>query len=325
MYPPNPDIKIRPFAEDDYPAVVEIANRAFPEYPETIAEVQHHDQHRNPAMLHRRFVAELEGRPVAAGQVQHYEGMFHPRKFGLEVTVDPDHRQKGVGSALFEQLRSCLEAEDPLALWTDAREDHPHSLRFVEKRGFVETMREWENHLRPDDFEPARWAGRIEAVEASGIRLATYAELEAEDPDFFRKFYEVADTVSADVPSTEPHTPADYALWVERKQSDPDLIKEGYFFALDGDRYVGLSTLSRPQSEDFLYTGLTGVRRDYRRRGIALALKLRAIQFCRERSVPLVKTWNASTNVGMLGINEALGFVKQPAWIAFALKLKEEA
>ena len=66
-----------------------------------------------------------------------------------------------------------------------------------------------------------------------------------------------------------------------------------------------------------LYTGLTGVRRSHRRKGIALALKLRAVDYARRHGIEEVRTWNASTNEGMLGINIRLGFQRQPAWIDF--------
>src|SRR5262249_28262313 len=69
----------------------------------------------------------------------------------------------------------------------------------------------------------------------------------------------------------------------------------------------------------------TGVLREYRRRGIAMALKLRAILYAKSAGYSRIKTWNEQGNRPMLSINEALGFIKQPAWIAFAKKLSDAA
>jgi GNAT superfamily N-acetyltransferase len=66
-----------------------------------------------------------------------------------------------------------------------------------------------------------------------------------------------------------------------------------------------------------LRTGLTGVRRAYRRRGLALALKVRSLAFAKEQGYRRVITENESNNRGMLHINEELGFVKNPAWIHY--------
>jgi GNAT superfamily N-acetyltransferase len=316
--------QIRDFRPEDYEVVVDLVNRSFPEYPDTVEEWKHWDAHRNKDMKFRRFVAELDGEVVGVGSYNQWEGMFHPQKFGVEITVDPDRREKGVGSALFEHIGAALKPFDPITYWTEAREDHAHSRRFVEKRGYVEVMREWENHLVPADFDPKPWEGKIERVEASGIQLRTFGELRETDPEFFPKLFDLVEEVDKDVPTPDPSTPVNYEKWVERVEKNPNLMPDGYFIGVEGDRYVGLSTLSKSQVEDFLYTGLTGTRRDYRRRGLALALKLKAIEYCCEREVPLVKTWNATTNTGMLAINEALGFVKQPAWINYALELQPE-
>jgi GNAT superfamily N-acetyltransferase len=105
----------------------------------------------------------------------------------------------------------------------------------------------------------------------------------------------------------------------------PNYLPEGNFIALDGDRYVGMSTLRTSQaSPDEYYVGFTGVLRDYRGKGIAMALKLKAIAFARQRGIKQIKTWNDSSNRPMLRINEALGFAKQPAWISYLKKLRNE-
>ena len=57
----------------------------------------------------------------------------------------------------------------------------------------------------------------------------------------------------------------------------------------------------------------TGVRREHRRQGIALALKLKTIAWAKRIGYSQIQTWNEANNQGMLGINERLGFVRQPA------------
>jgi len=318
-------LEIRDFTEADYPAGVAIANRAFPEYPDTADEWRHWDRHRNPKLRFRRFVAEMGGQVVAYGQYDQDEGMYHPDKYQLEITVDPGCRRQGIGSVLYDHIAASLAPLDPLAYWINVREDITDGLRFVARRGYAETMRTWENHLNMASFDPAPFDGTIENVEASGIALRTFAELRAEEPAFFDKLYDMIDEVHHDVPSVDPATSVEREPWIERVKNHPNLMPDGYFIAVDGDRYIGLSTLFRSEAADFLYTGLTGTRRAYRRRGIALALKLKALAYAGSIGCPLVKTWNASTNTGMLAINQALGFKKQPAWIFHALALRPEA
>lgn len=317
------DITIRAFdaSDDDYAARIDLGNRLFPDYVETVQEMRHDDAHRDPKVHLERWMAiGPEGQVVGASSAGHSSWSFHPRKLWLDINVHPDFQRRGVGSRLYDHLLGSLERFEPGKLSVGVREDYAASRAFVEKRGFTELMREWENHLRMDEYDPSAFAGKPEAVEASGLRIATLSTLMAEDPDGWgRRLFQVSNAAAADIPSADAHTDPDFETWYNRFVGSPNLLPDGYMVALDGPEYVGISTLWASQGEpNVAYTGITGVLRDYRRRGIALALKLRALDYARANGYQKVKTWNNTGNKGMLSINYALGFKPQPAWIDYA-------
>ncbi len=316
-------VTIRPFTPDDYPATVAVNNAVFTEYRNTVEEWRFNDEHRDPKCHFARYVAERDGDIVALAECGHSLSMFHPRKFSVGVTVHPAWQGRGIGTALYDHVVASLDSFSPLSLRGSAREDWSQSLHFLAERGFAEQMRSWESRLAVAGFDAAPYAGTEAHTASRGIAIATYAELAA-DPDRDRKLYDLDCDLGRDVPSPEPFTPPSYEWYAERVFNDPDLLPDAWFIAIDSAtrQYVGMSQLWHSQASDDLYNGLTGVRRSHRRRGIALALKLRGIAFAQAQGRPTIKTWNESNNRAMLSINEALGFVKQPAWIDFVKVLR---
>jgi RimJ/RimL family protein N-acetyltransferase len=121
-----------------------------------------------------------------------------------------------------------------------------------------------------------------------------------------------------DVPFPDPPTVAPFDEWREWVLHSPGGLREAYFLARDGERYVGVSNMHRNEAQPgVIFQGFTGVVREYRGQGVAMALKLRTVQYAREHGYREIRTGNNTRNRPMLRINEAMGFQKQPVWIEF--------
>jgi GNAT superfamily N-acetyltransferase len=91
--------------------------------------------------------------------------------------------------------------------------------------------------------------------------------------------------------------------------------------AFDGERWVGQSDLiPYPHKRDVAVTGLTGVVGTHRRRGIATALKVTALERARQAEVRFVHTDNVADSP-MLQLNLRLGFREGHAFLTFRKSL----
>ncbi len=264
-----------------------------------------------------RWLLESEGGVVGFALVNHSRHSFVADTYWMDLGVVPHARGSGHGTALYEQVLEALRARGARRIRSGTKESMTDGLEFLLHRGFVEDKRDWESRLPLREFDFAGFAGARERVEAAGIRISTLADELASDPDAAQKAYELSAAVHLDVPSVDAPTSVDYETWAQGHLEGPNHMPEAYFVAIDPEgRWLAMSNME-PSDEDktFLWQGLTGVRREARGKGLAMALKLETVRFARARGVDHIKTWNDQSNRPMLRINEAMGFEKQPAWI----------
>lgn len=305
---------IRPFTPDDLPAMVAVANAVQLDSSITEEQIRHADANRDPKCKIARWAAEQDGQMVGYSVYVQNADFYHPQKFWVTVRVRPTHQRQGIGGALYDTVLENVKQYDPIALQIQLREDQDAALRFARQRGFEEFGRRWASVLDVTTFDLAPHLAALERLAEQGIVLKSIAEL-ASDPERDQKLYDLQWAADFDVPTPEPITPMTFEQYLKQMLYTPQLVAEGSFVAVDESadgRYVGLSTFFRDGDEN-LDIDITGVQSAYRRRGIALAIKVRGIQWARENGYKQLNVVNDPVNVGMLAINDRLGFVRQPA------------
>jgi GNAT superfamily N-acetyltransferase len=310
-------LEMREFDPNDYPRLLEIYNTNYPDYARSVVEWRSRDDTVDRSKYYWQRYCFLERNAIVGfGEVSHVTDMFHPYKFWITIFVDPPSQGRGVGSSIYERLSGELGKLNAVAAWAGSKEDLPRLTEFYQKRGFAEKLKAWESRLDLRTMDPSRFRDYSEKVLRQGITITNLAAERNKDQDSLRKLHELVQLISADMPSPSPFTPISYEQWEAFELKNPSLLPEGYMIAKDGSKFVGLSTVWRIDREPRgLVQGNTGVRREYRGRGIAVALKLKVIDFARRNGYEKMKTWNASNNAPMLAVNTKLGFKREVGWI----------
>jgi GNAT superfamily N-acetyltransferase len=322
-----PPFTIRSFTVTDIPAALAIGNDGAALSPERLAEARAEYEGWPAERYYRaRWVAENDDKVVVGwGEITHRPWQFHPDKYGLHVEVAPDRRRQGAGGLILERLIGELRARQALLARAFALEGDAESIGFLTHRGFREVWRELESRLDVTAFDPRTFAGAEERVARQDVTITTLADEMSRDPGVLREVYDLS-SASQDDPQLDPVTPLPFEEFVAGEISGAKSLPEAWFLARSGGRLVGVSTLERVgDSVKTVESGYTGVHPQYRRRGIALALKLRTIAYARTHGYRHIQTGSNAVNAPMLHLNAALGFEPQPARITYEHRFEGRA
>lgn len=286
--PCRSDFRVRAFREVDRPAVNRLNHDVI-------------DWWRSAANLHLVALPGAGGEAVAQLQVVDRSTTAARREGRCEMRlyVAREHRRRGVGRALMDHALRFAVERGARSLRVAYMEEPDNPARpFLARRGFAELQRYRASHLDPRTFDPSPWQPLLERVRSQGVRILTYAEV-ADTQKNRRRLYDLDTELHADIPvvETEPLEPEPFESW------ENDFAKKDFnalFLAESDGDWVGMVTgLNWP---------FTGVKRAYRGRGIATALKISAIRLAQERGLEKIETENCSANAPMLTVNRNLGF-----------------
>ena len=315
------DIIVRPFRDEDRAAIVAFRNARRPaHHQETVAEWEREDALRSADEVYLRLCV---GEPAVAYLNATDRGTSPWRKpgvCGIGLWVEKGHQRRGIGGALYEKAlefarqRGLTRATTYVSLFEP---DEP-AVRFLEKRGFAEVDREVPVMLDLTTFDPSAFVPPA----PEGIRLLSLAEAGDSEQDR-RKVWALDAQVVRDIPTHDvmPEHPA-FEEWVKYSEG-PEYDPRAIILAEDigSGEWVGVSALAFQEATNIAWTNITGVLPAYRGRGIALALKLRAIDAALARGCPLITTENHEDNAPMRAINRKLGFVPDAPGVSYSKDL----
>jgi mycothiol synthase len=291
-------LDIRPIQEEaDLGTWVDVHNRVLPT-PATIEELRAY----RAEFDEEHLVARRSGQPVGvafAAIERRHEG--RPAALGA-ILVLTEERSHGVGSALHLAISAWTGEKGVDTLEGYVSEEDDESLAWTRRRGFREVGRD------------SRLALDLTAIDAPQINPPPGIELVrwSERPELTRGLYEVACEAGPDIPGM-PGDPEPFEDWLAHDMSGPNDRPEGTFVALAGEEVVGYAKFHLPQATPTVAMhDLTGVKRAWRRRGIAGALKRAQVAWAKESGYERLETWNEFRNEPIRRLNARFGYRQIP-------------
>jgi GNAT superfamily N-acetyltransferase len=291
----------------DYPDLVRVVNAAYPAFRFTAVNARSCDQREPAFCLRARWVAEVGGRLVGAGGYEQRSDMYAEGRYEIRLYVSPERQGEGIGNALYEIVLDALSELSPREYRSFCQEVELRAMRFFAARGFVEKMRDNQAALDLTRFDPRAWPSSL----PEGVTLRNYGWLRAR-PDFVERLCDLHNEILAEVPPLGVRSPLRPDDFARRFLESADICLEGSCAALAPDgALVGVSELrAAPDgTTTAILVGLTGVRREWRGKGVARALKLAAIGWATAGGYTEMRTVNALASVSIMTLNASLGFV----------------
>lgn len=302
-------LEYRPASAADAAFCADVLTAVRPAAPVDPLVTRYEWEHPPDAWLAQHFIVMEGSAPIGFAYFEHPRWDRTEKRFGsVGAELLPDHRDATRLSAMLDDMELRLQADGARTIAARSPEDDAMRIDVILGRGYREDRRHrrWELDLGANrDRILQMTADARGRMREQGVLLLTLAE--DRDPEKERKIWRLSIEADRDVPTTLPipeDTLDDYLRWFEA----PEIRKERFWLAREGDDIVGLSVLSYPPVRGIVTTAFTATARTVRGRGIARAVKCETLVQAIALGVDRVRTGNDAANDPILHINESMGY-----------------
>jgi mycothiol synthase len=250
------------------------------------------------------LLAEVDGAVAGSG----FAGRSDLGNGNVMPLVLADQRGRGVGTAILEALLDHVTARGFTTATAHVDGHDERSIAFATRHGFEEFDREVEmvRVLRGDAPAPRPY----DEVEFTTIQ---------ERPELLEQAYDLACEGYADLKLASGTVSVSLEEWLREEATLP----AGSFVALVGGEIVGYAGLMEwPGELRRAEHGLTVVRRAWRGRGLATALKTREVAWAAANGLQELVTWTQRGNEALQGVNARLGYTVRAISISVRRELR---
>jgi GNAT superfamily N-acetyltransferase len=263
------------------------------------------------------------GGPVLGVALMEFPKLENPHATEISLAVHPQHRRRGVGTALVEKMAERAAADGRRTLNTIV--DVPMGLAaehasgpFARNNGFVQTLTGNKRLLRLP-FDPVR-RDELYAIVGNAPGAHEYRTIAFVAPwpeEFLDDHCTLLRVMSTDEPAGDGARQAEHWDAARLHENDElDAAREATVLAaaaqhVPSGKLVATTELSVSRdSPGEAWQQITVVHPDHRGHRLGLAVKLANLDLLAERApdVRILQTGNASVNKPMIAVNEMMGF-----------------
>src|SRR5215469_883499 len=278
--------------EPDELTSLEVYNTVWPHDAVTIDAVH---SYRDSAQDYIGYLVREDGVILGSGVGAIFA--YRARRVVTLITVLAGQRRRGAGTALYEAISRWASERGVREMEVSVSDNDPESLSFAQRRGFTEERREVGLVLSLAGISPPR------VQRPAGIEIVTWARR----PELARGMYEVDLEAHPDIPGFEDVAVEPFEDWMAHQMQRPTDSPEATFVALADEEVVGYAKLSLTAPTAAGHA-ITAVKRAWRGRGIARALKATEINWALANGYTELHTSNEERNTPIKRLNARLGY-----------------
>lgn len=255
------------------------------------------------------WLALLDGKPVGAGSCSFNLGMEEDTAAFAVACVLPQARGQGVGTAIYKQVSAHARSLGKSQLMTWGYADDAAGVAFAERHGFVVVTRKPALRLVLDGCT------RPTVDLPEDIAITTLAD----SPELAEGIWETASEAMPDIPHYAlPMSAGSLEEFVARSFAGPKYIPEATFIAVREGEVVGYAQLAwMSRAAGIADHAMLAVRRTWRGRGIAKALKARQIMWALDNGLTELRTGNDERNASARAVNANFAYTALPDQIGY--------
>ena len=277
--------------------------------------------HRDKSLLNDRLLLYLNNALI--GFSSYSQGLSeNKRTVFFDIMVDPKNNKTEYHNILYQTMLENIKVIKCNKLLAEVYDHSNYSnfekLLITNQFELVQKNREYSCEIKNINIDS--YLDLIDKLEKEGVRFLDSKDEMSGDSNHYQKLEKLEWDIDQDIPIPNGlrHTRRSF----ERYMKDKHFFEEKYYgteiIAIKNNLYIGMTSLSiYHKSEPFkAWTETLGVLKQFRRQGVATALKIKAIQNLLDKGITEVRTDNELNNP-MYKINESLGFHAQPSSLEY--------